>query len=196
MKARYLTFIGTALALAVLGSNTIAQSSSVPKEIKLSQESSSSPQNLTKQAPKPGTTQPQQSQPQPQNQQAPQTEVSQQELQKFANIVKKLQPLQRGALSQIQGAIKQQNLSEQRFGEIYQSQKNPQAQPTKKVTPEEKKKFAQVNAEIAKIQETTQSKMEEAVRAEGLKTSRFNQIFSAIRSNPALMQKVQQMIQS
>jgi hypothetical protein len=196
MKARYLTFIGTALALAVLGSNTIAQSSSVPKEIKLSQESSSSPQNLTKQAPKPGTTQPQQSQPQPQNQQAPQTEVSQQELQKFANIVKKLQPLQRGALSQIQGAIKQQNLSEQRFGEIYQSQKNPQAQPTKKVTPEEKKKFAQVNAEIAKIQETTQSKMEEAVRAEGLEIPRFNQIFSAIRSNPALMQKVQQMIQS
>jgi hypothetical protein len=196
MKARYLTFIGTALALAVLGSNTIAQSSSVPKEIKLSQESSSSPQNLTKQAPKPGTTQPQQSQPQPQNQQAPQTEVSQQELQKFANIVKKLQPLQRGALSQIQGAIKQQNLSEQRFGEIYQSQKNPQAQPTKKVTPEEKKKFEQVNAEIAKIQETTQSKMEEAVRAEGLEIPRFNQIFSAIRSNPALMQKVQQMIQS
>jgi hypothetical protein len=196
MKARYLTFIGTALALAVLGSNTIAQSSSVPKEIKLSQESSSSPQNLTKQAPKPGTTQPQQSQPQPQNQQAPQTEVSQQELQKFANIVKKLQPLQRGALSQIQGAIKQQNLSEQRFGEIYQSQKNPQAQPTKKVTPEEKKKFAQVNAEIAKIQETTQSKMEEAVRAEGLEIPRFNKIFSAIRSNPALMQKVQQMIQS
>ncbi len=196
MKARYLTFIGTALALAVLGSNTIAQSSSVPKEIKLSQESSSSPQNLTKQAPKPGTTQPQQSQPQPQNQQAPQTEVSQQELQKFANIVKKLQPLQRGALSQIQGAIKQQNLSEQRFGEIYQAQKNPQAQPTKKVTPEEKKKFEQVNAEIAKIQETTQSKMEEAVRAEGLEIPRFNQIFSAIRSNPALMQKVQQMIQS
>jgi hypothetical protein len=38
--------------------------------------------------------------------------------------------------------------------------------------------------------------MEKAVREEGLEIPRFNQIFIAIRSNPALLQKVQQMIQS
>jgi len=202
MKALYLTSISTALALALLGSAASAQSSNVPREIKLSQDSNSSAQNLTqpgsfsKQAPKPAPAQPQQTRPQPRTQPAPQTEVSQQDLQRFANAVKKLQPIQQQAETQIMQIIQQQKLSEQRFGEIYQSRQNPKAKPTTAITPEENKRFDQAAVKIQELQKTTQSRMEKAVREEGLEIPRFNQIFLAIRSNPALLQKVQQMIQS
>lgn len=198
MKARYLAFIGTAIAIAISSSSAVAQSSTVPREIKLSQARTGSPPPATQpgsapsnnQAPAPGAVPPQT------QQQAPQTKVSQEELQKFANAVKKLQPIQQQAQTQVAQVIKQQNLSEQRFGEIYQSSRNPQAQPTAKVTPEERKKFAQASTQIQKIQESTQTKMEQAVKGEGLEIPQFNQIFAAIRQNPELLQKVQQMIKT
>lgn len=196
MKARYLAFIGTAIAIAISSNSAVAQSSTVPLEIKLSQARTGSPpatqpgSTPSNQAPAPGVVPPQA------QQQAPQTQVSQAELQKFANAVKKLQPLQQQAQTQVSQVIKQQNLSEQRFGEIYQSSRNPQAQPTAKVTPEEKKKFEQASTQIQKIQASTQTKMEQAVKGEGLEIPQFNQIFAAIRQNPELLQKVQQMIKS
>ncbi len=196
MKARYLTFIGTAIAIAISNS-AVAQSSTIPGEIKLSQAQTGSPQTPAQPNSSPSTnTAPAPRAVPPQTQQAPQTQVSQAELQKFANAVKKIQPIQQQAQTQVAQVIKQQNLSEQRFGEIYQSQRNPQAQPTAKVTPEEKKKFEQASAQIQKIQETTQSKMEQAVRGEGLEIPQFNKIFLAIRQNPELLQKVQQMIKT
>ena len=199
MKARYLTFIGTAIAFFISSSSAVAQSSTVPGEIKLSQQRGGGAENLnqpnsspsTNQAPAPGTVPPSQTQPQ-----APQAQVSQEELQKFANAVKKLQPLQQNAQKQVSQAIVAQKLTEERFGEIYQSRRNPQAQPTKKITSEENKKFEQANAQIEKIQETTQSKMVEAVQAEGLDKEQFNRIFLAVRQNPQLLQQVQKMIQS
>jgi hypothetical protein len=185
MKAKFLTSISAAIALATIGSAAVAQSSTVPREIKLSQ------------ATQPAPSQPSQPQQRPtQPAPAPQANVSQDELQKFASAVKKLQPLQKEALSQISQAIQQQKLSEQRFGEIYQARQNPQAQPAKKITPQESKQFEQANAKITQIQQSTQSQMEQTVKSEGLDTKRFNEIFLTIRQNPDLLQKVQKMIQS
>jgi hypothetical protein len=191
------------MALA-MSSAAVAQSRTLPGETKLSQAPSGSPQTPTQPGSNPANTQaparqsapPTQSQPQSPIQQAPKAQVSQAELQKFANAVKKLQPIQQNALSQITTAIKQQNLSEKRFGEIYQSKQSPQAQPTAKVTPEESKKFEQVKAKITQIQKSAQSKMEQTVKSEGLEIPRFNQIFLAIRQNPQLLQKVRQMLRS
>ena len=203
MKARYISLIVTAMALT-MSSAAVAQSRTLAAETKLSQAPSGSPQTPTQPGSNPANTQPParqsappaQSPPQSPAQQAPKAQVSQAELQKFANAVKKLQPIQQNALSQITTAIKQQNLSEKRFGEIYQSKQSPQAQPTAKVTPEENKKFEQVNAKIRQIQKSAQSKMEQTVKSEGLEIPRFNQIFLAIRQDPQLLQKVRQMLRS
>lgn len=86
MKAGYITYLGTALALAMSCGAAFAQSNAVPREIRLSQASGSSSQNqiqpapssTQQQAPVPGTAQPPQSQ--PQGQPTPQTQVSQEEL--------------------------------------------------------------------------------------------------------------------
>lgn len=187
MKAGYLSSIGMAIAVALSGGAAWAQSSTVPKEIKLSQAGSPS-QSQTQ------PTQPSQSQP-PARQPA-QSQVSQKELQQFANAVKKLQPIQENAQNQIVQVIQQENLSEKRFGEIYQSRRNPQAQPTAKITPEENKKFDQANAKIEKIEQSTQGQMEQAVKGEGLDIQRFNQIFLSLRQNPDMLQKVREMIKT
>ncbi|MGL4622604.1 MAG: hypothetical protein ACRCZS_26690, partial [Chroococcidiopsis sp.] len=81
MKARYLSFIGMAIAVALSSGAAWAQSSSVPKEIQLSQ--ADSPSQSPAQP-----TQPSQSQ--PPTQKPTQSQVSQKELQQFANAVKKL----------------------------------------------------------------------------------------------------------
>jgi hypothetical protein len=190
MKAGYLSVIGMAIAVALSGGHAWAQSSTVPKDIKLSQ-AGSPPQSPTQ------PTQPSQSQPPTQPTQQPaQTQVSQAELKQFANAVKKLQPIQEDAQNQIVQAIQQEKLSEKRFGEIYQSRRNPQTQPTAKITPEENKQFDQANAKIEQIEQSTQSKMEQAVKGEGLNIQRFNQIFLSLRQNPELLQKVRQMIKT
>ena len=183
MKARYLSFIGMAIAVTLSGGAAWAQSSTVPKEIQLSQ--ADSPSQPTKP-----------SQSQPPTQQPAQSQVSQKELQQFANAVKKLQPIQENAQNQIVQVIQQENLSEKRFGEIYQSRRNPQAQPTSKITPDENKKFDQANAKIEKIEQSTQGQMEQAVKGEGLDIQRFNQIFLTLRQNPDLLQKVREMIKT
>lgn len=201
MKARYVTFLGTAFALAI-SCSAVAQSNAVSKETQLSQ-ASSSPQTPTqpvpsapqRQIPAPGASQAPQAQPQLPGQPS-QTDVSQEELQKFANAVKKLQPIQQEAESQINQAIQQQDLSEERFGEIYQSRQNPKAKPEKKITREENKKFEQVSTKIQEIQQATQTRMEQTVRTEGLDIQRFNQIFLSLKRNPELLQKVRQLIKS
>lgn len=192
MKTRYLTFMGTALALTI---SSGAAQSSIAAQIELSQ-ASPAPQTPTQPAPAPQAAPPTQSPGQTPVQPSPQAQVSQEELQKFASVVKKLQPIQQQAQSQITQAIQKQELSEKRFGEIYQSKQNPQAQPTAKVTPEENKKFEQANSQIEQIQQSTQTQMEQTVKSEGLEIQRFNEIFLAIRRDPQMLKKVQQMIQS
>lgn len=191
MKARYLSFIGIAIAVALSGGAAWAQSSTVEKGIQLSQ--ADSPSQSPAQPAQPSQSQPST---QPPAQQPAQTQVSEKELKQFASAVKKLQPIQENAQNQIVQAIQQEELSEKRFGEIYQSRRNPQAQPTAKITPDENKKFDQANAKIEKIEQSTQGQMEQAVKGEGLDIQRFNQIFLTLRQNPDLLQKVREMIKT
>ena len=80
--------------------------------------------------------------------------------------------------------------------EIYQARQNPQAQPTATVTAAETKKFDETTAKLQEIQQVTESKMMQVVRKESLEAQRFDQIFTAIKQNPTLLKKVQELIWS
>jgi hypothetical protein len=139
---------------------------------------------------------PQQPTSKPSVQSAPTTKVSQEELQKFANAVKQLQAIQRQTETQMIGAIQREGLSEQQFMQIYQSQRNPNAQPAKKATSEEMKKYQQAVSKVTDIQRQTTPKMEKAVKSQGLELQRFNQIFAAIQADPTLKQQVQNLVRT
>jgi hypothetical protein len=132
----------------------------------------------------------------PQAPAVPQVQIEPEELQKFSNAIKQLQVIQENSVTQMRQVVEKGGLSEQRFMQIYQAGRNPSAQPTAKITPEEQQNFEQASTRIKKIQQETQSKMMQVVEKEGLDVERFNQIMAAVRQNPSLQQKVRQMIQS
>jgi hypothetical protein len=138
----------------------------------------------------------QQQQPQPQQQQtAPAADVSSEDLQKFANAVKQIQTIQQDYQGRMAQAVEQQGLSQDRYLAIQESQANPTAKPNSQVSEDEKQKFEQATAQVSQLQQEAESKMKEAVQAEGLDVKRFNEIFAAIQQDPSLQQQVQQMMQ-
>lgn len=127
---------------------------------------------------------------------APQRQVAPAELEKFANAIKQLQVIQQETMKEMVQVVQSEDLSEQRFVQIYQAQQNPNAQPTPKITREEQQNFEQASVKIRDIQQKNQPKMEKAVTDAGLDIQRFNQISATVRQNPALQKQVQQMIRS
>ncbi len=133
---------------------------------------------------------------QPQVTTAPQTQISPEELQKFARTLKQLIVIEQGVNQQISQAVSQSGLSEQRFTEIYQARNNPPSQPKTAISSQEKQKFDRTFTKLGEIQQQGQSKMQQIVKKEGIEPARFQQIMAAVKQDPALKQKVQQMIQS
>jgi hypothetical protein len=146
-------------------------------------------------APAPGNA-PAEKPPAPQPAAPAATPVSPEELQKFSKIVKQLLVLGKDAEAQIAQAIKKEGLTEERFGEIYASQNNPQAKPARQVTPKEQQSYNQALTNVRQIQESADAKLQSLVKQEGLEVQRFNQIFAAIQRDPKLRQEVQKMIGS
>lgn len=124
------------------------------------------------------------------------TQISPEDLQKFANSVKQLQMIDRKTQTEMLQAVKEAGLTEERFMEIYQSQRNPQAQPKTEVSQSDKQRFDQAFAKIQQIQQQTQSQMKQAVETEGLEIQRFNQIMASVQRDPALQKQVLEMIKS
>lgn len=140
-----------------------------------------------------------------QAQQTPQTPASQPapaanqsvtpaETRQFANAVKQVLVISRESESQAAQAIRGEGLTEQRFDEIFRSQRNPQQKPSKPVEASEKQRYDRVMAKLMQLGKDNDAKVETAVKKEGLNLPRFNQIFQAVRSNPQLRQQVQDLI--
>jgi hypothetical protein len=119
---------------------------------------------------------------------------SPEELQKFSKIVKQLLVIGKDAEAQITQAIQKEGLTEERFGEIYQAQNNPQAKPSRAITSKERQSYTQALANVRQIQQSADTKLQNVVKQEGLEVQRFNQIFAAIQKDPKLRQEVQKMI--
>ncbi|BAU13791.1 hypothetical protein LEP3755_43330 [Leptolyngbya sp. NIES-3755] len=144
-----------------------------------------------------------------QQQQAPQQQAPQQttpaptvnqnvtpaETRQFANAVKQVLAISRQSETQAVAAIRSEGLTEQRFDEIFRSQRNPQQKPTKPVESSEKQRYDRALAKLVQLGKDNDAKVETAVKKEGLDIPRFNQIFQVVRSNPQLRQQVQQLIQ-
>jgi hypothetical protein len=122
--------------------------------------------------------------------------VSSAEVDQFANAIKELRTIQEDAQTQASQAIQGQGLSVERFNQLLQNQRNPQSQPPANVTSQERQNFDQAMSKVGEIQQSTQTRMEEAIKKQGLDVPRFNQIFAAVRQDPNLRQQIQQKIQN
>ncbi|MBW4439786.1 MAG: DUF4168 domain-containing protein [Plectolyngbya sp. WJT66-NPBG17] len=117
------------------------------------------------------------------------------ETRQFANAVKQVLVISQESETQATQAIRSEGLTEQRFDEIFRSQRDPQQKPSKPVESTEKQKYDRVLAKLVQLSKDNDAKVETAVKKEGLDIPRFNQIFQVVRANPQLRQQVQQLIQ-
>lgn len=124
------------------------------------------------------------------------TEVSSEEIEKFANAISQIQTIQTDYQTRIIQAIEQQGLTQERFIQIQQAQLNPEVQPEPEVSSEEMDDFDQANTKVDSLSQEAKSKMQEAVRAEGLELERFNEIFASLQGNPELQQEVQRILKN
>lgn len=128
-------------------------------------------------------------------QEAPQADVSSEELQQFASAMQQLETIQQTYEGEMTQAVESEGLSKERFIEIRQLQGNPEAEPTSEVSQEEIQSFESATARLTEIQQEAMTKMKEAIQSEGLEVQRFNQIMAAVQQDPNLQQEVQQMSQ-
>ncbi|NBD33753.1 MAG: DUF4168 domain-containing protein [Cyanobacteria bacterium] len=122
------------------------------------------------------------------------TEVKPEELEKFAAAMQEMRAIQLESRDEISAAIDEEGLSKDRFRAILQAQRNPEVETD--ASEEELQKFESATEQLAQIQKDTQSEMREAVEAQGLDVTRFQQILGIVREDPELQKQVQQMIQS
>ena len=116
------------------------------------------------------------------------------ETRQFANAVKQVLVLNRESETQVAQAIRSEGFTEQRFDEIFRSQKDPNQKLSKPVDASEKQKYDRVIAKLVQLSKDNDAKVETVVKQQGLNLPRFGQIFQAVRSNPQLRQQVQEMI--
>lgn len=128
----------------------------------------------------------------PDSQPAQVKEVSDADLRKFAQAYQEIQAENQKAQGEMRTAIEKEGLDPQRYNEIQQIVQNPDS--TVDVPKEEMAKHEKASEELNKIQSKFQTKMEATINKNGLTMVRFNEVFASIQNNPALQQKVQNIL--
>ncbi|MCC5899866.1 MAG: DUF4168 domain-containing protein [Phormidium sp. BM_Day4_Bin.17] len=129
-------------------------------------------------------------------QEAPQMDVSEADLERFAIAIQQIQAIERQAQAQMVEVIEAQGLTIERFNEIAQSQQDPDLQAQVNVSNEEAQVFEQAVERISGIQQEAEMEMETAVQQEGLDVQEFNMISQAVQQDPSLQQQVMEMLQN
>ncbi|MFW5715195.1 MAG: DUF4168 domain-containing protein, partial [bacterium] len=116
------------------------------------------------------------------------------ELEKFAQVMKKIQSMQTESNQEIESAFSDSSMSKQRFNTLYQARQSGSEQKAEDETSAETKEFNKLSKQIQTIQQNSQKKMVETVRKNDMTVQKFNQIVKAMRSNPELGERVQEMM--
>ncbi|RXG32306.1 protein of unknown function [Leeuwenhoekiella marinoflava DSM 3653] len=117
------------------------------------------------------------------------TDISTDELTKFAGVFEKVQAENQTAQQKMMGIIKDEGLELQRFNEIQEAKMNPQA--SVEASDEELKKHAAVIGELEKMQPELEAKMETIIEENGLTLDRYKAVAMALQQDKSLQQKFQ-----
>jgi len=120
------------------------------------------------------------------------TDINPEELEKFAAAMEDMREIQLESRDEISAAIEKEGLSQQRFREILQAQRNPEVETD--ASEAELQKFDSATEQLAQIQRDTQSQMKDAVISQGLEVARFQEILQSVRQDPQLKKQVQQIM--
>lgn len=129
----------------------------------------------------------------PQQQQQQTVEVSDAELEKFVAALQEIQTVSQQAQQEMMQVVEKEGMELQRFNEIHQAAMNPEVEV--ETTTEEKATHEKIVGELESMQSGIQQRMEKLITDQGFTVERYEQIAMSLQSDPALQQRVQQMIQ-
>lgn len=115
--------------------------------------------------------------------------VSEQELQKFANVTDSAQSIQKEVQSKVQTLVEDEGMKFSRFQKIMMSQRNPQSSVSP--TSEEQKKIKAIQPQLMKINKQAQQQFVQLIQDEGLTPQRFQQIMRGVQTNQELQKRLQ-----
>ena len=120
--------------------------------------------------------------------------VTDAELENFVEATKEVQMMRQELQLEMQNMIKDEGMEVQRFQKIMQSQQNPQAAGNVEVTEEEQEIINKIQPKLQEMGQKAQQEQISVIEDNDLTLQRYQQIAQTIRSNPAMMQKVQKMM--
>jgi hypothetical protein len=123
--------------------------------------------------------------------QAPDIDLSNAELQQFADAVQSLQGIQQQARQDMLNAIQEEGLDANRYSQIMKSQQNPQS--TIEVSDQEMEKFQAASEHIQEIEKDMRSTSMDAIQEEGFTPERFQTVLMAVQNDPELQAKLEQL---
>lgn len=133
------------------------------------------------------------SQPQPQQQQQ-KVEVSDGELEKFANAFQGIRMITQQAQQEMMKVVQDSGMDVQKFNKIQQASMNPEA--TVEATDEEKAKHKEIASELEEMQMGYQEKMQEVIEEQDLTLQRYEQIAMGLQNDPELQERLKAILQS
>lgn len=143
-----------------------------------------------------GTTlfaQPPQQMPLQQMPQQQTSDVSDEEVEQFANSFQKVQQVNQQSQQKMVGAVEEEGLDVQRFNEIQQAQQDPNQDAA--ASEKEMETFDAAMRQLQVIQNQAQQEMQEKIIEEGLTIERYQEIISMVQSDVSLQQRLQEQME-
>lgn len=130
-------------------------------------------------------------------QQGESIDVSDQEIEDFAEAARKIQELNMKMQQDVGQMIKDEGMETQRFNEIHSSQQSQQpGQKQPDISDQEMKQYQNILKKLENKQSDAQSKMQKAIENAGLTMQRYEQISNSARQDTALMKRLRKALQS
>lgn len=123
-----------------------------------------------------------------------QSTVSDKDLQKFANVFKRLRTIEKEVKPKVENVVKQSGIPPSRFQAIVLSKRDPSQKLSPPLSPDEDKKFMQAANKLKPLFAEVQTKSKKAVTDSGLTLQQFQTIGKAVKNDPKLKGKVQALL--
>lgn len=130
---------------------------------------------------------------QQQQQPAQADSISDAELEQFAAVTQESQEVQQDMREQVDSMLAEEEMEMERFQEIMMSKRNPQMADSVEVSEEEEATMEAIQPKLMELQQQSQQQMVSIIQDNGLEPQRFQQIMQAVRTNPDVMKRFQEL---
>lgn len=115
--------------------------------------------------------------------------ISKSELQSFVKASNDIKQVQQQSVQKIQQSLSKNGMSFQRFRQIMLSKQNPKTD-TLNLNAKEKSQFNNIKNDFQTIQSSAQKQMISKIKNDGLKVSRYQQIYVTLQNSKKLQSRV------